>query len=195
MVGWLMLALGVALWFATHLFKPMAPATRERLAMRLRGEGAAKIAMLLGTLAAVALIVNGYQSVDYVGLWFPPDWTTLLNNLLMVLALGIYLSGGIPGHVRSWIRHPQLVGVKIWALAHLLVNGHLAAAILFGALFAWAVLALIAINRRDGKKPKPEPKGLMPNLIHATVTAGAFIVVTLIHNWAGVWPFAGAPPA
>ncbi|MEL6482604.1 MAG: NnrU family protein, partial [Pseudomonadota bacterium] len=99
--------------------------------------------------------------------------------------------GGLKGHVASWIRHPQLTGVKIWAVAHLLVNGDLASVILFGGLLAWAVVALIMINKRDGKGPKPEPQGLKANLIHAGISVVAFLVITGVHNWAGVYPFAG----
>jgi uncharacterized membrane protein len=28
-----------------------------------------------------------------------------------------------PGRIGGWLRHPMLVAVKIWALAHLLANG------------------------------------------------------------------------
>ncbi|MEM6972131.1 MAG: NnrU family protein [Pseudomonadota bacterium] len=194
MFAWFLLVLGLVLWFATHLLKPAFPGRRAALAQRL-GEGPVKGLLSLTTLAAVAMIVIGYQQVPYVTVWYPPPWTTHLNNLLMVTALGVYVAGGIPGHVRAWIRHPQLTGVKIWAVAHLLVNGHLAAVILFTAMLAWAVITVITVNRRDGKGPKPVPKGIVPNLIHAAVTLGVTIVVMLIHNWVGVWPFAGAPPA
>jgi hypothetical protein len=32
-----------------------------------------------------------------------------------------------PGRIGGWLRHPMLVAVKIWALAHLLANGDAAA--------------------------------------------------------------------
>ena len=35
-------------------------------------------------------------------------------------------------------RHPRLCGVSLWAIAHLLVNGHLAALLMFGALLVTA---------------------------------------------------------
>ncbi|MEL6267320.1 MAG: NnrU family protein, partial [Pseudomonadota bacterium] len=189
----LLLILGLALWYATHLLKPMAPARRAELAERLGGEGSAKIAMAIASVVAVALMTIGYQTAGYVQVWTPPAFLVHLNNLLMVIAVVLFFAGGVKGHVASWVRHPQLTGFKLWAVAHLLVNGNLEAIILFGGLLAWAVIALVAINKRDGKGPKPAPQGLKPNLIHAGASVVAFLVITGAHNWAGYWPFPGSP--
>ena len=43
----------------------------------------------------------------------------------------------------------MILGVKVWAFAHLLANGTLADVVLFGAFLAWAVLDFIASRRRD----------------------------------------------
>ncbi|MEL6578064.1 MAG: NnrU family protein [Pseudomonadota bacterium] len=187
---YLVLILGLALWFVSHLAKPMALPFRTKIVEKA-GEGAAKISMLVLTFAAIGLMIWGYKGADFINIWFPPAWTVHLNNLLMLIAVVVYFAGGLKGHVASWIRHPQLTGVKIWAVAHLLVNGDLASVILFGGLLAWAVVALIMINKRDGKGPKPEPQGLKANLIHAGISVVAFLVITGVHNWAGVYPFAG----
>lgn len=42
----------------------------------------------------------------------------------------------------------MLLATKIWATAHLLVNGNLADVILFASLLAWAVALRIALKRR-----------------------------------------------
>ncbi|MEM7527709.1 MAG: NnrU family protein [Pseudomonadota bacterium] len=189
-MSFFVLILGLALWWATHLAKPMSLPFRTAIVAR-GGEGAAKVAMLAGTLAAVALMINGYKGADYIDVWVPPLWLYPVNNLLMVLAIVVFFAGNIPGNVRAWIRHPQLTGLKLWALAHLLVNGDLASIILFGGLLAWGVVALIAINKRDGKGRKPAPEGWKPNAIHAGVSVVAFTVITGVHNWAGVSPFGG----
>jgi len=189
-MGFVLLILGLALWFAAHGLKIHAPERRAAL-VRSYGEGAVKGGAAIALLASVALMVYGYQQAAWVQLWFPPAWTVHLNNLLMVVALGIYGAGAIPGHVRHWIRHPQLTGVKIWAVAHLLVNGHLAAVILFGGLLAWAVLALVGINRRDGKGPKPAAGSWTWDGIHLALTLALVGAVGWVHNYLGVWPFPG----
>ena len=185
-----LLILGLALWVLGHGVKIHAPAMRARLSGRF-GEGVVKGAFAVVVLGAVALMVLGYQRAAFVNLWFPPGWTVHVNNLLMVIAVAVYSAGAIPGHLRAWVRHPQLIGVKIWALAHLLVNGDLASVVLFGGLLAWAVVALIAINKRDGKPAKPAPGPVKWDLAHAGVTLVVFGAVAWVHNWLGVWPYPG----
>jgi uncharacterized membrane protein len=186
----ILLVLGLALWVAAHSVKIFAPARRTDLAARM-GEAPVKGAVTLAILASVALMVIGYQQAAFVNVWFPPTWTVHLNNLLMVLAVGIFLAGAFKGHVRHWIRHPQLVGFKTWAIAHLLVNGDLASILLFGGLLAWGVVSLIGINKRDGKGAKPGPGTVKGNLIHAGVTVVAFGGIAWVHDYLGVWPYPG----
>jgi hypothetical protein len=55
--------------------------------------------------------------------------------------------GGVPGpgrRIKAAVKHPMLLAVKIWALAHLLVNGDLASVLLFGGFLAWAVVDRIS---------------------------------------------------
>ncbi|MEM9145595.1 MAG: NnrU family protein [Pseudomonadota bacterium] len=189
-----LLILGMVLFALTHGLKIHAPSLRARFVGQI-GELPIKGAAAVALLGAMVLIVLGYQQAPYVAVWTPPLWTTHLNNLLMVLAVAVYIAGGIKSRVRHWIRHPQLTGTKIWALAHLLVNGDLASIILFGGMLAWAVAAMIGLNARDGKGPKPGPGTALGNGIHLVATLVIVAVIGLLHNWAGVWPFAGDPPA
>ena len=43
-------------------------------------------------------------------------------------------------------------------MSHLLANGDGRSIVLFGGLGLWAVVAIVAINRRDGAWQKPEPQ-------------------------------------
>jgi uncharacterized membrane protein len=43
----------------------------------------------------------------------------------------------------------MILGVKAWALAHLLSNGRLADVVLFGSFLAWAILDYRAARKRD----------------------------------------------
>ena len=45
-------------------------------------------------------------------------------------------------------RHPFLCGVALWALAHLVVNGHLAALVLFGSLLVLAIGGTASIDAK-----------------------------------------------
>jgi len=185
-----LLILGLALWALAHGVKVHAPERRAQLAADL-GEWPVKLGFAVLILAAVALMVLGYQRAAFVNLWYPPGWTVHLNNLLMLIAVAVYTAGGIPGHMRAWVRHPQLAGVKIWATAHLLVNGDLASVVLFGGLLAWGVVTMIGVNRRDGKPAKPAPGPLKWDLLHLGVTVVAFGAIAWLHDYLGVWPYPG----
>jgi uncharacterized membrane protein len=45
-------------------------------------------------------------------------------------------------------RHPRLCGVSLWAVAHLLVNGQLAAVLMFGALLVTALNGMVSIDHK-----------------------------------------------
>ena len=53
----------------------------------------------------------------------------------------------------------MLVGVKTWAVAHLISNGDLGSIVLFGAVLAWAVFDRITLKRRTDPGAPPIPAG------------------------------------
>ncbi|MET4102500.1 putative membrane protein [Roseovarius sp. MBR-78] len=178
------LILGLILWTAAHLFKRVAPDLRERMGK------AGKALAAVGILAGLVLMVIGYRQAEFVNIWVPPTWTVHLNNLMMLGAVFLYGMSATKGRLRGAIRHPQLTAVKVWAVAHLLVNGDLASLILFGGMLAWAVLEVVVINlSQDWDRPAPgEAKR---DIILVVITLVLFFAMTFIHNWLGVWPFPG----
>lgn len=184
-----LLIVGLLAWWVTHLFPIYAASSRDALAGRI-GELPFKAVFALATVGAVVLMVVGYQAADPVNVWFPPAFLVHVNNILMLLAIAAFIAGGIPSPVRRWIRHPQLTGVKIWALAHLLVNGDLASLVLFGGLLAWAVVALIGSNRRDGPRGEKPATARAGTAIHILASIALYWVVGYVHGGLlGVWPF------
>jgi uncharacterized membrane protein len=87
------------------------------------------------------------------GWWYRSPATTGINNLLVLIAFYLFAASGARTWLGQKMRHPQLTGVKTWALAHLLVNGDLPSFILFGGLLAWAVVEVILINRQNHLDP------------------------------------------
>lgn len=183
----LLMILGLVLWSAAHLVKPMAPAWRRGLAER-HGEGPVKGAMAGLILLSLVLMVVGYQRAEFIAVWTPPLWTVHLNNLLMLLAVVLFAGTAPKSPVRRFTRHPMLNGVKTWATAHLIVNGDLASIILFGGLLAWAVVAMIALNRRDGKPPQEYEWSAARWARTLVISLVVFAVIVMIHGWVGPWP-------
>lgn len=182
-MGYLLLILGVALWSGAHLFKRFAP--DRRAAMGERGKGLVSVLLLV----SIVLMVLGYRGAETVVLWSAPGFFTHLNNLLMLGALYLYVASVLRTRITIKMRHPQLIGVKIWALAHLLVNGDVASVILFGGLMAWAVVSVIKINRAQRDWVRPPVASLGKELIAVVITFIALLGIGWVHTWLGYWPY------
>lgn len=183
-MAWVLLVGGLVLWTAAHLWKRLARENRERLGDTGRGIAALVI------LVSVGLMIFGYRWTGFVTIWSPPTFLIHINNLLMVVAMYVYLSAmAAPGLWIARIKHPQLAGFKIWTLAHLLVNGDLASILLFGGLLAWAVANLIIINRQSGPWVRPDTAPIKSEIAMIGVGLIGFVVVAGLHIAAGKWPF------
>ncbi|MEP2922045.1 NnrU family protein [Sulfitobacter sp.] len=182
----LVLILGVILWIAAHYFKRFMP--DQRVALGKPGKGIVAVAIVV----ALLLMITGYRMAAFVPVWTPPALFTGFNNGLMLLALWVYGSSAAKG-AKAWpaykVRHPQLLAVKIWALAHLLVNGDLASIILFGGLMAWAIGSVILINKAEPEWTAPAPAGRKTYIRLAVITLVMFVIITAIHTMLGVNPF------
>jgi hypothetical protein len=104
----------------------------------------------------------------------------------------LFVGSNVPTNLKRIVRHPQLTGVAVWGIAHLLANGDLRSLVLFGGIGLWAVVAMVAINRRDGAWEKPEPLPLAAELKPLVGGIVAYGVLVLAHPYiAGVSLFAG----
>ena len=110
---------------------------------------------------------------------------------MMVAAVFVFAIGHTKGRLRGRLRHPMLTSVKIWALAHLLVNGDLASIILFGSMLAWAAMAVVLINRSETWE-QPEPGEAKKDAVLVVIVLSVYVLVSGIHWALGVWPFPGA---
>nr|WP_294508724.1 NnrU family protein [uncultured Rhodopila sp.] len=147
----LILITGIIVFLGSHTFTTFRD-QRAAVIGRL-GAGGFKGVYSVVALAGFALIVWGfsrYRAEGMIQLWTPPVWGRHLAIVLMWFAFVALACSNPkqPGRIRGWLRHPMLVGVKIWALAHLLANGDLGGLLLFGSFLAWAVYDRIAVKRR-----------------------------------------------
>lgn len=187
----LILALGFTIWCAGHFLPSVAPGLRERLIDEI-GPGPYRGLFSLVAAIALALIVWGYRDAPFTPLYDPPSWGVHLNNLLMLFAIYLFGVGGAKGWLATRIRHPQLLGVKVWALAHLLVNGDEASVLLFGGMALWAGGTVWMINRRVGAWAPKKWGGWKAEARLAALVLIVFAVVAFAHGWLlGVNPFPG----
>ena len=148
-----LLIIGLALWILIHWFKRLAPNLRASLGMR-EGDRCGSFA------GGLVLMIIGYRGAPFIPVWTPPSFLVHVNNLLMVVAVAVFAMSHTKGRLRGRMRHPMLTSVKLWSVAHLLVNGDLASIILFGGMLVWAVGSVIMINRAETwERPAPGDKG------------------------------------
>lgn len=185
----IVLVLGVVLWSAAHLVKAVAPGCRAGVADRL-GAGPARGVFAVLIVLSVVLMVTGYRGAPFVGLWAAPSWGLHLNHLLMVAAVLAVGTSHSKSRARAWFRHPMLLGVVLWAIAHLLVNGDLASLVLFGGIGVWALVEMATINSRDGPWTPPAGGTRAGDIRLVVISAVAFVVIAAVHAWLGYPPFA-----
>lgn len=174
---------GLILWSAVHFWKRLAPANRAKAG------GAGKWIVTVGALAGVMLMVIGYRGAEGAVFWGRSPAMTGINNLLMILSIYLYAASGAKTRITRVIRHPQLTAVKVWALAHLLVNGDTPSFVLFGGLLAWAVVEVILINRASRAWTPPAPAPIKKEVTAIIATIIVYALVAGLHAWLGYNPF------
>jgi uncharacterized membrane protein len=172
------LILGLILFLGIHSARILADGARSRFIAK-RGENTWKGLYSLISLAGFALIIWGYSLVRQqpVAVWSPPTGTRHLASLLTLIAFVLMAATYIPrNQIKARLHHPMVLGVSIWALAHLLSNGTLADLALFGSFLVWSVLSFLAAGKRDLALGTKYPPG--------TAVATSVTVVAGIVAWA-----------
>ncbi|MEM1046665.1 MAG: NnrU family protein [Pseudomonadota bacterium] len=167
-MDWLPFGVAFIAFFATHSI-PVRPAVKSRLVAVLGPRGFS-LAYSSLSLVMLAMLIVVADSAPYVAVWDQALWQrhAVLYGMLavcLVAALAIgrpnpFSFGGAKNHrfdparpgVIRWSRHPLLWCLAFWALLHLLPNGDLAHAILFGVFAGFSFLGMVLIDRRKRRE-------------------------------------------
>ncbi|WP_348682770.1 NnrU family protein [Acidovorax soli] len=145
------LVLGLVLFLGVHSVRIVADGWRTQTLARM-GELPWKGLYSLVSALGLALIVWGYGLArqQTVVLWVPPIGMRHAASLLTLIAFILLAAAYVPRNaLKARLHHPMVLGVKVWALAHLLSNGNLADVLLFGSFLLWAVFDFRAARQRD----------------------------------------------
>jgi uncharacterized membrane protein len=141
---------GLLIFFGTHFYTAFRRRDEDGIAgMMGRGPYMAAYSILTG-IGFVAL-VWGYGSLKpWISLGIPPDFMRHIAMTLMLPAMVLIVAAYAPpaGFIKKAVKHPMLTAVKLWALAHLLVNWDVASLILFGSFFVFGVIDRIVVKKR-----------------------------------------------
>lgn len=171
---------GLTLWAAVHWFPAALPNQRNALVAKL-GEGPYKGVFALLIVLAIVLIVLGWRAAPIVQAYIPPMFGNPLIAATNYLAFVLFFAARIPNNLRRLVRHPQLTGVVVWGVAHLLVNGQVRDVLLFGGLSLWAIVEILLINHRDGAWEKPAPVPVWKDGLLAVVALIVTAVLVYFH--------------
>ena len=187
------LVIGLVLFLGVHSVRIFADGWRTRTIARI-GPLPWKGIYALISIAGFVLLVWGYgqSRLESMVLYNPPVFTRHIAALLMLVSLVLVTAAYVPrNHIRRALGHPMIVGVKVWAFAHLLSNGRLVDVMLFGAFLAWAVADYIAARKRDRAAGTVYPAGdKLLTVVTVIVGIGVWaVLVSGLHLW-----LIGVPP-
>ncbi len=188
------LLLGVVLFLGVHSVRIVADGARTRFIAR-RGEGPWKGLYSLVSALGLVLIVWGYGQARGLPsvLWTSPGWTRPLASLLTLLSFVLLAAAYVPRNgIKARLHHPMVLGVKVWALAHLLANNTAADVLLFGGFLLWSVFSFRAARARDRAASVVYPPGTTSATLTAVVVG--ILAWAVFASWAhgalfGVKPF------
>lgn len=179
---WVFIA-GLVVFFGIHCIRIVAPAFREQ--QLAANEGRWKGIYSLVSLVGLGLIIWGWWLYrgEAPQVFDPPSWGRHVAMLLVLLGFILVASGNMPaGYIKSWVQHPFLTGIFLWALGHLLANGDMAGLLLFGSFLVYTVVDRIAVAMR----PVPGPEFVSVRYDVIAIVSGAVlyaIFVFFLHGW------------
>jgi uncharacterized membrane protein len=141
----------------------------------VKWKGLYTIISLIGFI--IMVIGYGQARQSTVVLWQPNSFLIYIALALNLIAF-IFLAGSSPSNnaIRLKLKHPMILGVKVWALAHLLSNGTLINLILFGAFLIWAVLDF----RSARKRPIHIPEKAIVSTKATVITIASGVILWII---------------
>ncbi|WFR94262.1 NnrU family protein [Rhizobium tumorigenes] len=145
-----LLVVSIILFLGVHLIQALAPGFRLSMIARL-GRPAWIVLQSVASLLTLVLLIYAFSIARYetTVLYSPPAWASHITLTLMLIASICLVAGLLPaGHIAAKTKHPTVLAVKIWALAHLLANGDSAGVLLFVSFLAWGVVVRISLKRR-----------------------------------------------
>ena len=167
------LILGLVIFLGVHSVRIFAePWRNARIAAW--GKGPWMGLYSLGSLLGIVLVCWGFGLARQqpVFLWQPPVAMRHIAGLLTLVAFVLVTAAYVPRNgIKARLHHPMVLGVKLWAFAHLLANGNLAHIVLFGSILLWAALSFKAARGRDRAAGTVYPPGTTSGTV-TTVVVG-----------------------
>ncbi len=178
------LVAGLIILIGVHCV-PMMVDTRARLIERM-GSSRYYLAFVVVSLLGLGLIMWGRGTADFIEIWQPVGWLRYATMMLMYPAVILIVAAyGPDNSIRRILGHPMILGVELWAIAHLLANGDLASILFFGSFLLWTLVAFASASRR--KPPRGGRGKILNDGLVLIIATALFVGIFRGHVWiAGV---------
>ncbi len=184
--------IGLLIFFGIHCISILNEPWRNRMVNKI-GEWAWKGIYSLVSVFGFILIVWGYGVTRYDAalLYTPPLWLHQFSLLLLLPVFLLLVAAYIPGRIKTVTKHPMLISTKLWAVAHLLLNGSLVNVLLFSSFLTWAIWDRISLEHRQPRSIPGAPYSSFNDIIACVVGLGLYLAFAFwLHELLiGVPPF------
>jgi len=137
----------------------------------------------LATLGSFVLMVQGWKAADVSHLYTPPTWGMHVTPFFVLAGFILFIASNAPTNIRRAVRHPQLMGVVLWGVGHLLSNGESRSVALFAGMAAFSIIAMIGSNSRDGEWVKRDKVSFIKDIVTVVIALVLYAAFAYYHGW------------
>ncbi len=183
----LLFILGLIMFFGIHML-PFYPEYRAQLIEKIDNdmidaEGLYKVIFGVISLLGLVFIGIGKGSMEYIGLWSTPTFFRYITVVLIPVSFILMIAAYTPNKIKRYLPHPMLTGVIIWGATHMMVNGDVAAIILFGSFVVYSVVAIKLANRRQYDKNSEQDTQEKIPVVKDAIVIGIAMLGFLLLLW------------
>jgi len=178
---------GLIMFFGIHML-PFYPEYRALVIEkidndRIDGEGLYKVIFAVISLLGLIFIGIGKGSMEFIGLWSTPTFFRYISVVLIPVSFILMVAAYTPNNIKRYVPHPMLTGVIIWGATHMMVNGDVAAIILFGSFVIYSVVAIKLANRRQYDKNSEQDTHEKIPMVKDAIVIGIAMLGFLLLLW------------
>jgi uncharacterized membrane protein len=178
---------GLVLFVGIHSVYIIAPGVRDAAIARI-GYNPWRGLYSLVSLAGLVLLIYGYglSRQDPVLLFEPPAWARDFAFVVMAVALPLLVASFFPVATRigRFVRHPMLMSVTLWSVAHALAIGTLAGVLLSAVFFIWTLAARFSLIARPMTASPTAPPEPMNDWIAVAIGLAVWAALMFVlHDW------------
>jgi len=175
-----LLPIGALVFFLTHMI-PLQPVNRRRL-VGLMGEPAYRATISVLAVIGLGLMIAGFALTPRMDAIQMPAWGVYLPAIMMPFAFILVVSAYLPTNIRRYTWHPMIIGVLLWAVAHVLASPYSNSALFFGCFGLYGMFSLVIAILRGKPQDLPPPLPFSKDLIVIGMGLLAYVAMTAGHH-------------